>query len=180
MLRHAGVRCFAIPADLDEAAIKREFSGDTASLAATLAGAKAQMVAASYPEALVIGADQILDCEGRIFSKPASLEAAARQLSDLRGRPHTLVTAAAVYQNGAPVWSDVAAARLTMRNLSDEFIDHYVAHEGEAICASVGAYRLEGLGAQLFDAIEGDYFTILGLNLLPLLGFLRRVGALAA
>jgi len=145
-----------------------------------LASAKAAMVAAPNPDALVIGADQLLVCEGQKFDKPVDLADAARHLRRLSGRTHTLVTAVCVHQADACIWSNVAEARLTMRPLSEAFIAQYLAAEGEAVCGSVGAYRLEGLGAQLFSAVEGDFFTVLGLNLLPLLGFLREAGVLAA
>ena len=179
MLRNAGLKCFAIPADLDEAAIKRGFTGQPGALALALAEAKAGMVAQAYPDALVIGADQLLVCDGRYFDKPEGLAEAAAHLRDLRGRTHRLVTATCVYRGGSCAWSHVAEAQLTMRSLSEAFLVSYLAAEGEAVCGSVGAYRLEGLGSQLFERIEGDFFTILGLNLLPLQGFLRAAGALA-
>jgi septum formation protein len=179
MLRQAGLKCFAIPADLDEAAIKQGFTGPPGALALALAEAKAGMVAKAYPGALVIGADQLLVCEGRYFDKPEGLAEAAAHLRHLSGRTHRLVTATCVYRDGACAWSHIAEAHLTMRRLSEDFLTSYLAAEGQAICASVGAYRLEGLGSQLFERIEGDFFTILGLNLLPLLGFLRASGALA-
>jgi len=180
LLRHAGLKCFAMPAAVDEAALKRDFTGDAPSLALHLASAKASEVAAEYPQALVIGADQLLVCEGRQFDKPATLAQAGEQLRLLSGRTHTLVTAVCVHQGGALVWSNVAQARLTLRPLSEPFIAQYLASEGEALTGCVGAYRLEGLGAQLFTSVEGDFFTILGLNLLPLLGYLREAGAIPA
>lgn len=180
MLRNAGVACRAIPAALDEAAFKRRFTGDAQALALALAAAKAAMVAADYPDAMVIGADQLLVCEGEQFDKPADTAQAAAHLRFLSGRTHTLVTAVCVRKAGELVWSHVAEARLTMRNLSDEFIAHYLQAEGEAVLGCVGAYRLEGLGSQLFAATEGDFFTILGLNLLPLLAFLRAAGVVRA
>jgi septum formation protein len=179
MLRQAGLKCFAIPADIDEGAVKAAFRGDAASLALALAKAKAAVIAESYPSALVIGADQLLVCDGERFDKAASLAEAAAQLRRLSGRTHTLITAVCVQQGEAAAWSNVAQARLTVRPLSEEFIAQYLQAEGEALLGCVGAYRLEGLGAQLFETIEGDFFTILGLNLLPLLGFLRGAGVLA-
>lgn len=180
MLRNAGVKCLAIPADLDEVAFRRNFVGAPAALALELAAAKAAMIASAYPDALVIGADQILLCGNEIFSKPETPAKAAIQLNTLSGRTHELITALCVHRGPARLWSDIATARMTMRPLSAPFIAQYLAAEGQAVCGSVGAYRLEGLGSQLFSAIEGDFFTILGLNLLPLLGFLRAEAMLPA
>ncbi len=180
MLRQAGLVCQAVKPDVDEAAMKRAFVGEAPALALHLAAAKAMRVAGDEPGALVIGADQVLVCEGEIFGKPGGMDEAAAQLRRLRGRTHTLVTAVCVWRDGGMAWSDVAQARLSMRGLSDEFIEGYLREEGEAVLGCVGVYRLEGLGAQLFSAIEGDFFTILGLNLLPLLGFLRAAGVIRA
>jgi septum formation protein len=178
MLRDAGLKCFAIPADLDEAAIKRSFTGNATELALALASAKATMVAKTYPDALVIGADQLLVCGEEKFDKPADMAQAAAQLRFLSGRTHTLLTAVCVHKGENQLWAHVDQARLTMRPLSEEFIGQYLKTEGAAVLGCVGAYRLEGLGAQLFSSVEGDFFTVLGLNLLPLLGFLREAGAL--
>ena len=180
MLRQVGVKCFTIPADLDEAAVKQGGTDDSPALALALASAKAARVAENYPRALVIGADQLLVCDGRRFDKPAGLAQAAEHLQFLSGRAHTLVTAVSVHRGAAQAWSHVAQARLTMRPLSEAFIAQYLEAEGEGVCAAVGAYQLEGRGAQLFSQIEGDFFTILGLPLLPLLGFLRAAGELPA
>lgn len=180
MLRQAGVVCRAVRPDVDESALKRGFAGEVPALALSLAAAKAARVAADEPGALVIGADQVLECEGETFDKPGDFTQAAAQLRRLSGRMHTLVTAVCVHEEGRMVWSDVARARLRMRALSDEFIAQYLRAEGGDVLGCVGVYRLEGLGAQLFSAIEGDFFTILGLNLLPLLGFLRARGAIRA
>jgi septum formation protein len=127
--------------------------------------------------ALVIGADQILVCEGERFDKPESLVEAAWHLRKLRGKAHALVTAACVVREGEVLWSCVETPKLTMRDFSDAFLQEYLAAEGGAVCGCVGAYRLEGLGMQLFERIEGDYFTVLGLPMLALLGFLRGAGA---
>jgi septum formation protein len=180
MLRNAGLAFTAAPSGVDEAALKQNFTGPPAALAVALARAKAQAVAARHPGALVLGADQLLLCEGRVFDKPASLTEAADHLRALSGHAHQLVTAAVVVRDGAGVWDHVETATLHVRPLSEAFIADYLAAEGEAVCASVGAYRLEGLGAQLFTRVEGDVFTILGLPLLPLLGFLRAHGGLAS
>ncbi len=181
LLLQAGVTCRAMPADLDEAALKAAMPAqEPAVLALALAAAKAEMISRTAPEALVIGADQMLVCEGRRFDKPRDREEAVAHLRFLAGRTHTLVTATCLYRAGAKIWSDVAQARLTMRPLSEAFIAAYLESEGAAVLGSVGVYQLEGRGAQLFTQVEGDFFTILGLNLLPLLGFLREAGALAA
>ncbi len=180
MLRQAGLDFRSVRPDVDESAMKQGFVGEVGALALTLAAAKAARVAADEPGALVIGADQVLECEGETFDKPGDFTQAAAQLRRLSGRAHTLVTAVCVHQDGRMVWSDVARARLNMRALSDAFIAAYLRAEGEDVLGCVGVYRLEGLGAQLFSAVEGDFFTILGLNLLPLLGFLRAQGVMRA
>ena len=127
---------------------------------------------------LVIGADQMLECEGVWFDKPESLAEAADHLAKLGGRSHTLISCACVVRDGARLWHHIDRARLTMRPLSQAFIASYIEQVGEAALTSVGAYQLEGHGAQLFSKIEGDYFTILGLPLLPLLDFLRHHGVI--
>jgi septum formation protein len=127
----------------------------------------------------VIGADQVLNLGGRIFDKPASAHEARRHLLELRGRSHILETAVCCAAADNIVWRHLGRATLTMRMFSDAFLDDYLSRTGSDVLTSVGGYRLESLGAQLFDAVEGDYFTILGLPLLPLLDFLRRQGALA-
>lgn len=180
MLRQAGLRFTAEASGVDEAAVKSSFAGPPAALALDLAGAKAVAVAARHPAALVLGADQLLVCEGQVFDKPPSLAAAAAHLRALSGRTHRLVTAVAVAEGERVVWSHTETATLTMRHLSDDFIAAYLAAEGEALCACVGAYRLEGPGAQLFTRVEGDFFTILGLSLLPVLGYLRARGVLVS
>jgi len=179
MLAGAGVKFSVVPADVDEAAIKAAGPADVGALALELAVAKARRIAAMAPGALVIGADQILVCEGERFDKPENLTAAAAHLRTLRGRAHQLVTAACVVREGEVLWSRVETPALTMRTFSDAFLEDYLAAEGGAVCSCVGAYRLEGLGMQLFSRIDGDYFTILGLPLLALLGFLREAGAVA-
>jgi septum formation protein len=167
---------------VDEAAIKRVFQVEwrTANdCALALAEAKARQVAENHRHSLVVGADQILVCGGAWFDKPADLDGARAQLRALRGRAHELVTAACVVRDEDRLWHAVSSPKLTMRQFSEEFLDAYLDAEGAAILGSVGAYRLEGRGIQLFVAIEGDYFAILGLPLLELLGFLRSRGALA-
>lgn len=176
LLSAAGVEAQMEPAAIDEAAVKRVFRAESrapADCALALAEAKAGRVAAQRDRALVIGADQILVCDGEWFDKPEDLGSARRQLQRLRGRTHELVTAACVVQQGTRLWHRVSRPRLRMWDFSDAFLDEYLAGEGDALLGSVGAYRLECRGAQLFDRIEGDYFAILGLPLLELLGFLR-------
>ncbi len=176
LLRQAGVVFTAVSSGVDEATVKAGFTRTASELAMTLAQAKAAAVSAAHPDAWVIGADQILVCGKKMFDKPADVAGAAGHLAALNGRTHELVTAACVVRNGEVVWQDVTTPRLTMRDCSPAFLAGYLAAEGSDICHCVGAYRLEGLGIQLFSAIEGDFFTILGLNLLVLLAFLRRAG----
>ncbi len=179
MLRAAGVAVEIDPARIDESEIKRSLGAENATAAAiaeTLAELKAVAVSRRHPGRLVLGADQMLDCEGLRFDKPADRAAARDQLLRLGGRRHELVSAAVAVRDGERLWHHIDRARLTMRTLSAEFVDAYLDRAGEAALQSVGAYQLEGLGAQLFRKIEGDYFTILGLPLLPLLEFLRGHG----
>lgn len=179
LLANAGLSFRAEAAAIDEAEIKRaaRTSGDTAGQAATtLAGLKARRIALRSPDAVIIGADQILECEGEWFDKPADKEAALRQLLALRGRTHTLTTAVVCHRGEQPLWHHIDRPRLTMRAVSDEFLDDYLTAEGDRALTSVGAYRLEGLGIHLFDRIEGEHTAVLGLPLLPLLGFLRQHG----
>ena len=147
--------------------------------AVALAKAKARAVAKRRPSALVIGADQILVADGKWFDKPDNLEEAADQLKQLRGRSHVLATAACAIQDKTLLWRAVASPKLTMRCFGEGFLASYIEAEGDAVLGSVGAYRLEGRGVQLFARIEGDHFAILGLPLLELLEFLRSRGMLA-
>ena len=166
VLEGAGLRFETRIAGVDEAAIKEAaqaegISPDEAAL--ILADAKAERVAARAPDALVIGADQLLVCDGAWFDKPPDMAAARAHLQRLRGRRHELVTALVVHRGGRRIWQHMAKPRLTMRDFSDAFLEAYLAAEGEVLLSSVGAYRLEGHGAQLFDKIEGDQPAILGL-----------------
>lgn len=183
LLDRAGVAFTVAPADIDEpavrAALKKEGAAPEA-IALVLAEQKAREVSARHAGALVIGADQLLVLEGRIFAKPADAAAARRQLVALRGRTHTLLSAFACLRDGEMVARGCPSARLTMRAFSDAFLDAYLDRVGAAVLASVGAYRLEGAGIQLFERIEGDYFTILGLPLIELLAALRGAGAVPA
>ncbi|MGE0154478.1 MAG: nucleoside triphosphate pyrophosphatase [Reyranellaceae bacterium] len=179
ILENAGLAFETASPGVDEEEVKLSLkaSGATgAQIAETLAELKANRVSARRPEALVIGADQILSCNGVLFDKPPDMDHARAQLQALRGKPHELLTAICVAKAGGRVWHHNAVARLTMRPFSDAFLDDYLARAGQDVLGSVGVYRLEGLGAQLFSRIDGDFFTILGLPLLPLLGFLRENG----
>ena len=151
---------------------------DVETVAASLARAKADEVRKRHAHALVIGADQIIECEGKWFDKPQDRDSAAKTLRTLRGRTHRLISAVAAYQGEECIWWHLETASLTMREFSDAFLERYIDDAGPGILESVGAYRLEQMGAQLFTRIEGDYFTVLGLPLLPLLGFLRHAGVL--
>lgn len=179
MLTDAGVIFSVQVADVDEDAVKTMHDpADPVGLAVELARIKALAVSRQNPDAWVLGADQTLAFEGGLVSKAGSLTEARNRLSAMRGRPHHLHSGAALAWNGQIVWSDVDTAAMRVRDFSDTFLDAYLAAEGEALLACVGSYRLEGMGSQLFEAVEGDYFTVLGLPLWPVLAELRRVGVL--
>lgn len=176
LLQAAGLDATSDPADLDEGIVKAAMAAEGRSAedaAQALAILKAQAVSLRHPGAAVIGGDQILDCEGRWFDKPADMSQARDHLLALRGRRHGLATALAVVRDGEPLWQHCETAHLTMRSFSDDFLEAYLARAGQELCQTVGAYRLEEHGVQLFEAIDGDHFTILGLPLLPLLSYLR-------
>jgi len=181
ILTNAGVSFTAIAPGVDEDTIKASLRAEGASAAEAaeaLAEVKAIRLSGRHHDALVIGADQMLVSEDRWYDKPHDRAAARRQLQELRGKSHQLVTSAVVMLGGQRVWHHVERANLTMRPFSEAFLDHYLDQAGEDILSSVGAYQLEGIGAQLFSKVEGDHFVILGLPLLPLLDFLRVHGVL--
>ena len=183
LLEAAGVPVAIEPADIDEDRIKiamREAGRSAMECALALAAEKAERVSACHTEALVIGADQILVAGAEWFDKPRSLAEARQQLQALRGRAHVLATAACVVCGGERLWHATAAPELTMRAFGKAFLEDYIASEGDVLLGSVGAYRLEGMGVQLFERMTGDHFAVLGLPLLELLHFLRSHGALPA
>lgn len=181
MLAAAGVHFTVQAADVDEPAIRARMRKVDANvepkrIAAVLAAAKAEDVSGKKSGSLIIGADQVLALDRELLSKAPSLAAAREALRKLRGRTHELHSAVAFAENGKITWAYVGTARLTMRDFSDAFLDDYLLRAGDRVGHSVGAYELEGLGVQLFDKIEGDYFTVLGLPLLPVLAELRQRG----
>jgi septum formation protein len=179
LLRAAGVDFEIEPAAIDEARIKRlaRVIGDSAiSCALALSIEKARALSATYPNALIIGADQILVAGDEWFDKPANLDEARAQLRALRDRAHKLATAACVLRDGEALWQATSEPELKMRPFTDAVLDEYLAAEGESLLGLVGAYRIEGRGVQLFSRIRGDHFSILGLPLLELLDFLRQRG----
>ena len=181
MLRAAGVEIEIIPARVDESELKlslKQQGADPETAAIALAELKALQVSSSRPGRLVLGADQMLDCDGTWFDKPENRAAAKAQLLSLRNKTHRLTSAAVLARDGQRIWHNAAAASLTMRTFTDAFLEGYLDQAGEAVLSSVGAYKLEGLGAQMFRKIDGDFFTILGLPLLPVLDILREQSVL--
>jgi septum formation protein len=183
LLRAAGVQFDVIPASLDEEAIKQGAAAEGLPVEQTallLAELKARRVSQRFASAIVIGADQILECEGRLFDKPADLSVARSHLRALRGRRHRLVTAVVCLRGGATIWTHLATPMLTMRAFSDAWLESYLASAGNDLLGSVGAYRVEGAGLQCFSAIDGEHSAIIGLPMLPLLQFLRQHGVMAS
>ncbi len=180
LLEAAGIPVEICPADIDERGVEAGAPLQApVAIAALLAREKAALIAERNRGRLVLGADQTLSLDGRRFTKPADRAAARAQLRALSGRTHELYSAIAFVQDGVVLFEHVGVARLTMRAVSDQFLDDYLDAAGDAATASVGAYQLEGFGIQLFERLDGDYFTVLGLPLLTALDFLRRHGCLA-
>ena len=183
ILTDAGIDFDVETRTIDEDALKGALLADHVpprDIADALAEAKALAVSRRRDADFVIGADQILVLDGQMYDKPKSRDEARERLRLLRGRTHQLLGATVVCEAGRPVWRNLARTRLTMRTFSDEFLEDYLDREGELVTKSVGAYRFEGLGAQLFTEVDGDFFAILGLDLLPLLDYLRLRGAIAS
>ncbi|RWB93879.1 Maf-like protein [Mesorhizobium sp.] len=181
LLVHAGVPVEAVPAEVDERALEAPLQGSGVSpedVALVLAEAKATEVSERKPGALVLGCDQTLSLGDEVFHKPADMEAARRHLLALSGKTHQLNSAVVLARNGAVLWRHVGVASLTMRKLDPAFIGRHLARVGAKALSSVGAYQIEGEGIQLFERVEGDYFTIVGLPLLPVLAKLREFGAI--
>ena len=179
MLRAAGVDVTCLPARIDEAACRAGLEADNATphdIADCLAEMKARKIADRQPEALVLGCDQVLEYKGKAWGKPETPGEAKSQLLQLRTQKHQLLSAAVLYHEAKPIWRHVGKARLTMHGFTEEWLDGYVARNWDSIRHSAGAYQLEAEGIRLFSEVEGDYFTILGLPLLPLLGYLRLRG----
>ena len=182
IMDEAGLDYSVIVKPVDEAAIKAGMLAEGSlprDIADALAEAKSRRVSLANP-GLVIGADQIMVMDGEIFDKPVSMEAARERLLLMRGRTHHLIGAVVICENGHPVWRHISKTTLTLRDFSEEFLDDYLSAEGDIILKSVGAYRFEGRGAQLFSYVDGDFFSILGLSLLPVLDYLRERGAVLA
>lgn len=182
ILTSAGINTDAVPANVDETSAKVQMRREKVAIrdqAMRLAELKAQKVSLSRP-GLVLGADQMLNLDEEAFDKPISLERAAKQLEKMSDKTHVLETAAVIYEDGAPVWRFLARPKLTMRRLTPDYIDAYLEAVGTDALKTVGGYQLEGLGGQLFSHVEGDYFSILGLPLFPVLDYLRTRGMLKA
>lgn len=182
LLRAAGLDVTAHAARIDEETIRRALEAEGAhprDIADTLAEMKARKIADRNPEALVLGCDQVLEFDRRVWAKPETPEEARTQLCALRGQTHRLLSALVLYDAGEPVWRHVGRADLTMRDFSEAWLDSYIARNWDSIRHSVGAYKLEEEGVRLFTRVEGDYFTVLGLPLLPLLGYLELRGFIA-
>lgn len=179
LLQNAGLKFVSQPAQIDERAVEETVQGlDAEDLATILAEAKAQDVSSRHPRAVVIGSDQTLSLDGEIFHKPENMDQARRRLLKLSGRTHLLNSAVVLARDGETLWRHVSVARMTMRQLDPGFVGRHLANVGDRALLSVGAYQFEGEGIQLFERIEGDYFAIIGLPLLPLLAQLRELAVI--
>jgi septum formation protein len=181
MLANAGLEFRTEIARVDEDSLKATLLAEAAAprdIADQLAELKARRISSKFPDAIVIGADQVLDFKGQILSKPKDMKEAREQLGQLRGEKHKLLSAAVVYQNGQPLWRHVGQVRLWMRDFSDGYLDAYLARLGDDALTCVGSYKLEAEGVRLFSKIEGDYFTVLGMPLLELLNHLANSGVI--
>ena len=182
LMTDAGLDFEVIMKPVDEAAIKDSMLSESVRLrdiADALAEAKSLRVS-RVEDGLVIGADQIMVMDNQLFDKPKTIDEARERLKLMRGKTHYLMGAVVISENGKPVWRHMAKTKLTMRAFSDTFLEDYLVKEGELVTKSVGAYRFEGIGAQLFSHVEGDFFSILGLSLLPVMDYLRTRGAIAS
>lgn len=179
ILSGAGLAFDMQPSGVDEDGLKATHQGNPPALAIALAEAKAKAVAGDT-QGLIVGADQLLHCAGRLFDKPRDMDEARDNLKFFRGKTHQLIGGVVLIEDGETLWTHHQAVTLTMRDFSDAFLDAYLEEAGQRILTSVGCYQLEGLGAHLFEHIDGDYFATLGLPLLPLLAALRHYGGLAA
>lgn len=179
LLAAAGVEFTAHPARIDEESIRRSLDAEGSrprDMADALAEMKARKIAERFQTSMVLGCDQILDFKGKSLERPATLADARAQLLQLRGQTHSLWSAAVIYDNARPVWRILAEAKLVMRQVSDAYLDDYLSRNWESVRHSVGGYKLEEEGSRLFSAVDGDYFTVLGLPLLPVLGYLGQRG----
>lgn len=182
MLRAAGLSVISVAPRVDEVSVRDALLAENANprdVADTLAEMKARKVAEKYPDAVVLGCDQVLALDRDVLGKPESPNEAKAHLRRLRGTSHKLLSAAVVYENGEPVWRHVGEARLTMHQISDAFLEDYVSRNWDSIRNSVGCYKIEEEGVRLFSAVTGDHFTILGLPLLPLLAWMGTRGMIA-
>jgi len=180
LLTNAGVSFTAVPAEIDERAVSNTENWTPQQTASNLAVLKAKAVSLSHPEHLIIGADQVLALGSEIYSKPRDLSECRRHLQSLRGREHVLISSVCCLEHGLVKWSHVAEARIGFRDFTDDFLDKYLRLEGNECLKSVGGYKLEGRGVQFIETFTGDYFTVLGLPLIPLLSYLRVSGLIGS
>lgn len=179
LLQDAGVQIETIAPNIDEDSVKKAMLAEKAlpdQIAGTLAEMKASKISNKYPNRLVLGSDQILVCEGKLFDKPKDIDDARDQLKILRGKSHQLITLVVAFEQTREVWRNMSRSNLVMRDFSDMFLDSYIDKQGQGLTDTVGAYKLETSGSQLFTRVDGDYFSILGVPLLEVLGFLRTRG----